>query len=174
MKRFKDQSGVQMKPHPAFFCQITEMWAVQKQEWHRVSSVLPPFTRAWMKQKHEETPSSLLWLLWKGDSCLTCPTHFAVTVISSFPVHAHASLMSLWSHLWNDPERPAPAASLTGPGAHYWNLLGHGPHLDYEWDPNKKARYAPSGSNTHPDSAAGCLFQQHEEPNLNTCTEALS
>lgn len=67
-----------------------------------------------MKQKHEETPSSLLLLRWKGDRFLTCATHLTGTVTAAFPVHAHPSLMSLWSHLQNDPERPD-GGSLPGP-----------------------------------------------------------
>ncbi len=104
-----------------------------------VLSHLPAqFTHDWMKQKHGETLSSLLLLRWKGDSLLTCPTHLTGTVTSAFPVHAHPSLMSLWSHLQNDPERPASATLLLGLRAHYWDLLGLGPHLDYEWESSKR------------------------------------
>lgn len=94
----------------------------------------------------------------KGDSFLTCPAHLTGTVISAFPVHAHTWLMSLWSHLQNDPERPASVTLLLGLRGHYRDLLGLGPHLDYEWESSEKARYGLSGSNTHPGSAvAWCM-----------------
>lgn len=69
----------------------------------------------------------------------------------------------LMNHLQDDPEWPASVASLLGRRAHYWHLLGLGPHLDYEWASTSKARYAPSASNTHPGSAVGwyvcgCVF----------------
>lgn len=162
-------------PNPAFF--FFFIWQRSEMCRNKSDSVLShlaaQFTRDWMKQKHGETLSSLLLLRWKGDSFLTCPTHLTGTVISAFPVHAHPSLMSLCGHLQNDPERPASATSLLGPGAHYWDLLGLGPHLDYEWESSKKAMYAPSGSNTRSGSAARAgtcvvvsFFQQHEEPDL--------
>lgn len=98
----------------------------------------------------------------RGIVFLTCPTHLTATVTWAFPVHAHPSLMSLWSHLQNDSQRPASATSLQGPRGHYWDLLGLGPHLDYEWESSKKARYAPSGSNTHPGLCCGLrnVFQE--------------
>lgn len=109
----------------------------------------------WLNEtKAGETLSSLLLLRWKGDRFLTCPTHLTATVISAFPVHAHPSLMSLCGRWRNDLERLASATFLMGPEDHYQDLLGRGPHLDYEWGLQWKARYAPSGSNTRWGSAA--------------------
>lgn len=95
---------------------------------NREEKLLPaaPFTHDWMKQKHEETLSSLSSLRWKRGTFLTCPTHLTCSVIPVFPVHAHPSLMTLWSRLHNDPQRPG---LITGT---CWDLA---PYLDYEWSP---------------------------------------
>lgn len=113
-----------------------------------LSHLAAQFTHDWMKQKHGETLSSLLLLSWKGDSFLTCPTHLAGTVISAFPVQAHPWLMSLWSRLRNDPERPASATLLLGAGGSLQGPAGPWPSPWLWMGVQQKARYTPSGSNT--------------------------